>query len=92
MGFSNRCGLALDHTHCPINVVRGRHMTAGIDASVVATVNPQTRYMSQDILVNSTGQSSLNRSYRDVNRPIHVEPAAKLQLSLQALEYLQRSQ
>ena len=66
-------------------------MTAGIDASV-AIVNPQTRYFSQDILANSTGQSTLNRSYRDVNRPIHVEPAAKLQLSPEALEYLQRSQ
>lgn len=54
--------------------------------------NPQTRYLSQDIMVNSTGSVSLNRSYRDVNQPIHVEPAAKLQLSPEALEYLQRSQ
>ena len=50
--------------------------------------NPQTRYWSQDILVNSTGSSSLNRSYRDVNQPIHVEPAAKLFLSLEALRIL----
>lgn len=88
MGFPNRCGLALDSAHCHINVVRGRHMTT----TRVAIVNPQTRYLSQDILVNSTGQSSLNRSYRDVNTPIHVEPAAKLQLSLEALEYLERRQ
>lgn len=54
--------------------------------------NPQTRYLSQDIMVNSTGSVSLNRSYRDVNQPIHVEPAAKLQLSPEALEYLQRTQ
>ena len=55
-------------------------------------VNPQTRYYSQDIMVNSTGSNSLNRSYRDVNTPIHVEPAAKLELSPEALEYLQRTQ
>jgi len=54
--------------------------------------NPQTRYLSQDIMVNSTGSVSLNRSYRDVNQPIHVEPAAKLELSPEALEYLQRTQ
>lgn len=52
--------------------------------------NPQTRYWSQDIMVNSTGSSSLNRSYRDVNNPIHIEPAAKLFLSPDALNYLKR--
>lgn len=56
-----------------------------------AVTNPQSRYWSQDIIVNSTGSNSLNKSYRDVNQPIHVEPAAKLMLSLEALEYLQRS-
>jgi len=66
-------------------------MTTGIDASV-AIINPQTRYLSQDILVNSTGQSTLNRSYRDINTPRHVEPAAKLELSPEALEYRQRWQ
>ena len=54
-------------------------------------VNPQTRYYSQDIMVNSTGSNSLNRSYRDVNNPIHVEPAAKLYLSPEALEHLNRT-
>lgn len=52
--------------------------------------NLQYRYLSQDIMVNSTGSVSLNRSYRDVNQPIHVEPAAKLQLSPEALEWLRR--
>lgn len=55
-------------------------------------VNPQTRYYSQDIMVNSTGSNSLNRSYRDVNNPIHVEPAAKLFLSPNALNYLKRNE
>jgi hypothetical protein len=41
-------------------------------------------------MVNSTGSSSLNRSYRDVNQPIHVEPAAKLYLSPEALAQLSR--
>ena len=54
----------------------------------VLNTNLQTRYLSQDILVNSTGSVSLNRSYRDVNQPIHVEPAAKLFLSLEALRVL----
>lgn len=66
-------------------------MTTGIDASV-AIINPQTRYLSQDILVDSTGQSTLNRRYREVNTPQHVEPAAKLELSPEALEYRQRGQ
>ena len=52
--------------------------------------SPQCRYLSQDIMVNSTGSVSLNRSYRDVNQPIHVEPAAKLELSPEALEWLRR--
>lgn len=52
--------------------------------------NLQYRYLSQDIMVNSTGSVSLNRSYRDVNQPIHVEPAAKLELSPEALEWLRR--
>jgi hypothetical protein len=56
----------------------------------VINYNPQYRYVSQDIMVNSTGSVSLNRSYRDVNQPIHVEPAAKLQLSPEALEWLRR--
>ncbi len=43
---------------------------------------------SQDILVNSISGSSLNKSYRDVNNPIHVEPAAKLFLSPDALKIL----
>ena len=53
-------------------------------------VNPQIRYWSQDIMVNSTGSSNLNKSYRDVNQPIHVEPAAKLLLSPAALQVLQQ--
>lgn len=53
--------------------------------------NPQVRYLSQDIMVNSTGSNSLNRSYRDVNNPIHVEPAAKLYLSPEALDHLNRT-
>ena len=59
-------------------------------AAVTIHPNPQTRYISQDILVNSIGSSSLNRSYRDVNQPIHVEPAAKLYLSPEALAQLAR--
>jgi len=43
-----------------------------------------------DILVNSVGGQRLNGSYRDVNHPIHVEPAARLHLSPQALEILTR--
>ena len=56
----------------------------------ISVNNPQSRYWSQDIMVNSTGSSSLNRSYRDVNQPIHVEPAAKLYLSPEALSQLAR--
>ena len=54
----------------------------------VLDTNLQARYLSQDILVNSTGSASLNRSYRDVNLPIHVEPAAKIFLSLEAIRIL----
>ena len=54
----------------------------------ILNANLQTRYLSQDILVNSIGSVSLNHSYRDVNQPIHVEPAAKLLLSLEALRVL----
>jgi hypothetical protein len=54
----------------------------------IFNTNLQTRYLSQDILTNSTSSVSLNRSYRDVNQPIHVEPAAKLFLSLEALRVL----
>jgi len=43
---------------------------------------------SQDILVNSISGRPLNMSYRDVNNPIHVEPAAKLFLSPGALAIL----
>ena len=53
--------------------------------------NPQVRYLSQDIMVNSTGSNSMNRSYRDVNNPIHVEPAAKLYLSPEALNHIIRT-
>lgn len=49
------------------------------------------KYLSQDILVNSIGSSSLNQSYRDVNRPIHVEPAAKIYLSPEAIELLRQN-
>jgi hypothetical protein len=44
--------------------------------------------MSNDILVNSIGGVSVNQSYRNVNQPIHVEPAAKLFLSPAALKML----
>ena len=54
----------------------------------VLGTNLQARYLSQDILVNSTGSVSLNRSYRDVNQPIHVEPAAKIFLSPEAIRIL----
>lgn len=43
---------------------------------------------SQDTLVNSIAGRPLNQSYRDVNNPIHVEPAAKLFLSPAALAIL----
>ena len=55
-------------------------------------VNLQTRYVSQDIMVTSVASQGLNHSYRDVNRPIHVEPAAKLELSPEALAYLKRTE
>ena len=55
-------------------------------------INPmahlQERYISQDIMVTSMSSVSLNRSYRDVNQPIHVEPAAKIQLSQEALDII----
>ena len=54
----------------------------------VLDTNLQARYLSQDILVNSIGSTSLNRSYRDLNQPIHVEPAAKLFLSIEAIRIL----
>jgi len=59
--------------------------------SMLPRVNGQIRYHSQDIMVNSVGSSSLNQSYRNINQPIHVEPAAKLQLSPAALSYLQNN-
>ena len=43
---------------------------------------------SQDTLVNSISGRPLNKTYRDVNNPIHVEPAAKLFLSPAALAIL----
>lgn len=52
------------------------------------------RYMvfSQDTLVNSIGSTTLNKSYRDVNVPVHVpvqvHPAAILSLSPEALQIL----
>jgi len=58
------------------------------------TVFPSTvhRYpyqnYSQDTLVNSISGVQLNQSYRNVNSPIHVEPAAKLFLSPEALAVL----
>jgi hypothetical protein len=42
-------------------------------------------------MVNSTGSNSMNRSYQDVNNPIHVEPATKLYLSPEAIEHLNRT-
>lgn len=47
--------------------------------------------MSTDTAVNSLGGISVNQSYRNVNHPIHVEPAAKLYLSPAALEILTKS-
>lgn len=44
--------------------------------------------MADDVLVNSIGGVPTNQSYRNVNQPIHVEPAAKLYLSPAALEIL----
>jgi len=49
---------------------------------------PSLIYRSQDILVSSVGSVKLEKSYRDVNTPIHVEPAAKLFLSPEALMIL----
>jgi len=52
------------------------------------------RYMvfSQDTLVNSTGSVPVNKSYRDVNVPVHVpvqvHPAAVVTLSPDALKIL----
>ena len=46
---------------------------------------------SQDILVNSISGRPTNSSYRDVNNPIHVEPAAKLFLSPEALATLTKN-
>jgi len=43
---------------------------------------------SQDTLVNSTGGTTINQSYRNVSSPVHVEPAAKLFLSPEALAIL----
>lgn len=43
---------------------------------------------SQDTVVNSIGGRPINKSYRNVNNPIHVEPTAKLFLSLDALTIL----
>jgi len=44
--------------------------------------------MHDDTTVNSLGSVRINKSYRDVNNPIHVEPAAKLFLSPDALAVL----
>ena len=47
---------------------------------------------SQDTLVNSIGSKPLNKSYRDVNAPVHVpirvHPAAIISLSPEALSLL----
>ena len=52
--------------------------------------NPQDRYRAQDIMVNSVGSVALNQSYRNVNAPVHVEPAVKIQFSPEALDILRR--
>ncbi len=52
--------------------------------------NPQDRYRAQDIMVNSIGSVALNKSYRNVNEPVHVEPAVKIQISQEAMEILHR--
>lgn len=61
-----------------------------VDAIMAVTprVNPQVRYWSQDIMVNSTASVNVNQSYRDVNQPIHVEPAVKLQITPDTLSKL----
>lgn len=43
------------------------------------------QWVAQDTSVNSIGGIRVNPSYRQVNQPIHVEPAAKLYLSPEAL-------
>lgn len=53
--------------------------------------NPQDRYRAQDIMVNSVGSVALNKSYRNVNAPVHVEPAVKIQLSQEAMDYYAKS-
>lgn len=57
----------------------------------IYTVFPSQIYRSQDTIVNSVGSIRLEKSYRDVNNPIHVEPAAKLYLSPEAMMILYES-
>lgn len=57
----------------------------------IYTVFPSQIYRSQDMIVNSVGSVRLEKSYRDVNNPIQVEPAAKLYLSPEAMMILYES-
>ena len=54
----------------------------------VYTMFPSLIYKSQDTVVNNLGSIRLEKSYRNINNPIHVEPAAKLFLSPEALMIL----
>jgi len=47
--------------------------------------------ISENTVQNSLGSISVTASYREVNSPIHVEPAAKLSLSPEALAILTRT-
>jgi len=49
------------------------------------------QWVVQDTAVNSIGSIPVNASYRDVNNPIHIEPAAKLYLSPEALAIITQS-
>jgi hypothetical protein len=59
----------------------------------ITSINPYYS-ISQDIMVNSIGAVRFNKSYRDVNNPVHVpivEPAVKIQISAEARKYLEQN-
>ncbi|NDG29731.1 hypothetical protein EB118_06515 [bacterium] len=46
------------------------------------------QWVVQDTAVNSIGSRPVTASYREVNNPVHVEPAAKLYLSPEAIRII----
>ena len=56
-----------------------------ISALFPSQMHRWSQWVVQDIVVNSLGSQPVNQTYRDVTRPIHVEPAAKIYLSPEAL-------